>query len=79
MLSALHAGHALPQKDLLVDISVRGRVNPRAMVWLEGLGKLEKFKDHIRTRTRNLPACSIVPQSSTLLHTSVIFSKICVQ
>jgi hypothetical protein len=29
------------------------------MVQLEGLGKLKKFNDLIRTRTWNLPACSI--------------------
>jgi hypothetical protein len=31
-----------PQKYLLVIISVGGRVNSRAMVGLEGLGKLKK-------------------------------------
>jgi hypothetical protein len=30
------------------------------------LGKLETFNDLIRTRTRYLPACSIVPQPTTL-------------
>jgi hypothetical protein len=33
---------------------------------LEGLGKLKKFIDLIGTPTRNLPAYSIVPQTTTL-------------
>jgi hypothetical protein len=44
-------------------------------VWLEGLGKLKKFSDLIGTQTRDLPACSIVPQPITLPHYS-IFCKI---
>jgi hypothetical protein len=38
-----------------------------ATVRLEGLGKLEKENnDLIGTRTRDLPACSIVPEPTTL-------------
>jgi hypothetical protein len=40
-------------------------------VWREGLGKLKKKKkinDLIRILTRDLPACSIVPQPTTLVH-----------
>jgi hypothetical protein len=35
-------------------------------MWLEGLGELKRFNDLIKIRTCNLPACSIVPQPSTL-------------
>jgi hypothetical protein len=35
-------------------------------VRLEGLGKLKKFNDLIGNRTRDLPACGIVPQPTTL-------------
>jgi hypothetical protein len=36
------------------------------MVRLEGLGQLKKFNDLIENRTRDLPACSVVPQRTTL-------------
>jgi hypothetical protein len=39
------------------------------IVRLEGLGQLKKSNDLIGNRTRNLPACSIVPQPTTLPRT----------
>jgi hypothetical protein len=39
-LSDLRAGHALPPGIFLVLTSVTGQINPEAIVWLEGLGKL---------------------------------------
>jgi hypothetical protein len=41
-------------------------VDPRAIVQLEGLGQLVKTNNIIEIRTRDLPACSLVPQPTTL-------------
>jgi hypothetical protein len=62
--SALRAGRPLPPGRFLVVISVRGSVDPTAIVRLEELGEL---KIHlIENRAQDLPACSIVPQLTTL-------------
>jgi hypothetical protein len=63
---SLTAGCPLPPGRFLVLISARGWVDPRTIVWLEGLRKLKKSNDHNGNRTRDLPACSIVPQPPTL-------------
>jgi hypothetical protein len=42
------------------------RAGPGAILRLELLGKLKKSNDLIGNRTRDLPACSIVPQPTKL-------------
>jgi hypothetical protein len=44
-----------------------------AIVRLKGLGKLRNFYDLIGTRTRDLPACRIAPQPSTIPHAQTHF------
>jgi hypothetical protein len=71
-LSALRSGRSFysPVRFLIL-ISVRGCVDPRAIVRLEGLSQLK----NLVTSTGILPACSIVPQRTTLPR--VPFNKIC--
>jgi hypothetical protein len=67
MLSALCAGRPLPQGRFLVLIPIRGWVDPRAIVRLEGLGRLKNLMTSSGIEpVTYLPACNIVPQQTTL-------------
>jgi hypothetical protein len=61
-MSALRAGRSLPPKNIPGTLSVRGWVDPRAIVQLEGLGKSKISNDLIGNWTRDLQACNIVPR-----------------
>jgi hypothetical protein len=64
--SALRAGRPLSPGNLLLLVSVRGGVDPRAVVRLEGLHQLKNPMASPGNRNCDLPACSIVPQPTTL-------------
>jgi hypothetical protein len=74
-LSALRTPRALLPRNiiflLLVLISVRGRVNPRVYCGWKDQLNCKKITELIGTQTSYLPACSIVPQHSTLPRTKM--------
>jgi hypothetical protein len=64
-LSALRAGRLYPQETSWYTFLLEAEATPRAIVRPEGLGTLKKSTSS-ETRTGDFPACSIVPQPTTL-------------
>jgi hypothetical protein len=55
-----------PQEDSWYSFLLEAESTP-GPVRQEGLGQLKKSNDLIRISTRDLPACSIVPQPTMLM------------
>jgi hypothetical protein len=66
MLSALRASRLLAPRKISCTHFCYSWVDPRVIVRLEGLGELKKSSYLNGNRTRDLPACSTVSQSTRL-------------
>jgi hypothetical protein len=71
-LSALRSGRFLPPRRFLVLIFVRGWVDPRAIVRLEGWTKLKKSTSS-ETRIGDLPACYIITHEYDTMSLNKLF------
>jgi hypothetical protein len=69
VVSLTHQPHFTPQEDSWYAILFEA-VNPRAIVLLEGLGKLKESSDPIGIRTCDLPY-TIAPQPTMLPYAPV--------
>jgi hypothetical protein len=65
-LSALRAGRPLPTNRFLVLISIRGLSLAQDHNVAGRIRSIEKSNDLIGNQAREHPACSIVPQPTTL-------------
>jgi hypothetical protein len=65
-LSALHAGYPLPPGRFLVLIFVTWCVDPRAIVWLEGLGQLKNPMASSGIESVTFRLVVMMPQPTTL-------------
>jgi hypothetical protein len=64
--SALRAGRSLPHRKMQVLISVKRLSRPQGHSAAGRIRSVEKSSDLIGNRTRDFPACSIMPQPTTL-------------
>jgi hypothetical protein len=81
-LSSLHAGRALPLRNIFDTYFCYRQSKPQGVMRLEGLGKLKEF-NLMGFRARDLLACCIVPQPPSLpraprvIHSGAMMKETC--